>query len=289
MSTLTAQWGSYLELTKPRLSFLAILMGVMGFWLADPWITQKSVFYCLLIGQALLGASAGMLNQYLEIDVDSKMARTSKRPLPMGRLHPSAVLRTGMIVGLLGLAVLLFGTNSVATTMGALTLFLYLSVYTPAKKTDPLSTLIGAIPGALPPLIGYTAAHGRMGAPGWWLFGVVFIWQIPHFLAIAWLYKEQYAKADLPVLPVVDSEDYHTTKQAILYSLVLLPFSLLPLLWRMANTNYYAHGAILLGASMILFSFLLSIQKTPKAARRLFWCSLVYLPLLTLLLILNKP
>jgi heme o synthase len=266
-------------LVKPRIVVLALLMATLGYFLGDPGQLDWSKFLGMLIGTGLVGAAACAFNQHAEIEVDRKMNRTKNRPLPAGRIAPAFALKVGGVMTALGVIILVIFVNTPTAVLGAFTLFSYIAIYTPAKPVSPLSTLIGAVPGALPPLIGYVAGRGTLGAPGLILFGILFLWQIPHFIAIGWLYREDYSRASLPILTVVDSNGELSSKQAILFSLALLPLSLVPTLWGMAGESYFV-GALLLGLLFLFCSFFLAIRKTRFAARTLFIASLVYLPAL---------
>jgi len=266
-------------LSKPRIVVLALLMSTLGYFLGDPGPIDWIRFLGMLLGTGLVGAGACAFNQHAEIEIDRKMNRTKNRPLPAGRMEPALAAKMGWGASLLGTIVLAVFVNSPTAFLGGLTLFAYIAMYTPSKTASPLSTLIGAIPGALPPLIGYAAGRGTINGPGLVLFGILFLWQIPHFLAIGWLYREDYSRASLPILTVVDSNGDLSAKQAVLYSLALIPLTLVPTLWGMAGENYFV-GALALGLLFLFCSFLLAVRKNRMAARTLFLASLFYLPFL---------
>lgn len=283
MTELQARLSDYLEMTKPGICVLAMAMATLGFWLGSPNGIVAVPFLLSLIGIALVGASSGVLNQYIERDLDAQMWRTLNRPLPAGRIKPSHALVFGLVLAVLGEGVLLFGVNPITAVLGAVTLFIYLGVYTPAKRVSSLSTLIGAIPGAMPPLLGWTAAQGQLGAHGLILFAILFIWQIPHFLAIAWIYREDYSRANFPILTVVDHRGGATVRQILLYSIILVPITLIPTVRGLAG-HYYFCGAIFLGLFFLSQGVWLAIHRTKSQARRLFFASIIYLPVLGVLM-----
>lgn len=275
------------ELTKPRICVLALLMTTLGYLLGQKGIFHWPHFIFSLVGTGLVGAGSCIFNQYAEIDVDGKMHRTKNRPLPSGRLAPQVALRVGVATSVVGILLLLEAVNAVTAILGAVTVLLYLGVYTPSKKVSPLSTLIGAIPGAMPPLMGWTAANGNFSSEGFLLFAILFIWQIPHFLAIGWLYREDYGRADMPILSVVDTAGLATSKQVILYSLALLPLTLVPTIWGMTGINYMI-GAFFLNLFFIGFGICLAWQRSKAWARALFIVSILYLPALGFLMVWDR-
>ena len=232
-------FSDHLELAKFRICILALMMATLGYWLGvgsgtfRPWH-----FIVSLLGIALVGVSSGFLNQYLERDVDGKMWRTLNRPLPGERISPGYVLKVGFVVGFLGELILLVFVNPVTAVLGGFTLLFYLGIYTPSKRVSPNSTLIGAIPGALPPLMGWTSSYGMLHWEGFVLFLVLFLWQIPHFLAIAWLYQADYSRAGMPVLPVVDPGGRATARQALFYLVALAFVVALPTYWGLTGRVY---------------------------------------------------
>lgn len=283
MSTLKNFVLPYWEMTKPRICVLALVMAAVGFFLGSPRPVDYVLLTWSMLGIGLLGASSGILNQYMERELDAQMWRTLNRPLPSGRLAPARALWVGWGMAIGGVVVLLFFSNPVTTVLGALTLLFYLGVYTPAKRVSSMSTLVGAIPGAMPPLLGWTAGHGSLGGEGWILFAILFLWQIPHFLAIAMIYKDDYQRAKFPILTVVDPAGFQTSKQIVLYALVLMPLTLVPVAWGTAG-DWYFLGALILGSLFLAFSISLAIRRTLPQARRLFFFSLIYLPLIGFLL-----
>ncbi len=278
------QWISdLLELVKVRIVTLSLAMATLGFVLGSKGSVAPGKLFATLLGLALIGAGCGALNEYLERDIDALMIRTRNRPLPTGRITPKTALLLGIIAAGLGEIVLLFFANPITAVLGALTLFFYLGIYTPSKRVSSTSTLIGAIPGALPPLMGWTAAYGKIAGQGMLLFAILFLWQIPHFLAIAWIYREDYARAGLPMLSVIDEEGIAVAKQVLIYSSVLLPLTLVPSLWGVTG-EYYFFGALLLGAFFLMAGIAMALFRSTLHARRLFLVSIVYLPLLGILM-----
>ena len=213
--------------------------------------------------------------------------RLSITPLPSGRLQPETVLIFGGICSIGGLVLLAWAVNLLTSFLGALTLISYLFIYTPLKRVTWLNTAIGAVPGALPPLMGWTAARGELGGEGWSLFAILFFWQIPHFLAIAWLYRDEYAKAGFVMLPSVDPDGFRTGRQAVSHTLGLVLASLMPAFFGLAGTIYFA-GALLLGMVFLGFAVLFARALTTERARQLFFVSITYLPLLLGLMVLDK-
>lgn len=275
------------EMTKPRICMLALSMAALGYFLGSEGAIRWGRLFWTLTGLAFVGAACGAVNQYLERDIDGMMWRTMSRPLPSGRLKPSTALWIGFITAVLGEIILLSAVNSVTALLGAFTMFFYLGVYTPSKRVSSLSTLIGAIPGALPPLMGWTASYGVVTMEGLLLFAILFLWQVPHFLAIAWIYREDYARARLPILSVVDVEGSETAKQIILYSIVLIPLTLVPSLWGVTGHHYFL-GAFALGLAFLLYGIRLAMQRNHYSARQLFLVSILYLPLLGLLMVWDR-
>jgi protoheme IX farnesyltransferase len=275
------------ELFKMRLTTLVLLTTLVGFYLGSRPPISWGLMLNTLFGTALLAGGASALNQWLEREHDAKMRRTQDRPLPSGRLTADAVLLIGGSCGVLGLVYLALTVNLLTAALGALTIGSYLFVYTPLKRITTLNTVIGAIPGALPPLMGWTAARGEISGGGWCLFAILCFWQLPHFLAIAWMYRDQYAQAGFVMLPVVDPTGERTGRQALSHTLGLLPVSLCPFLFKMAGPFYLA-GALLLGIAFLWCAFQFSRQLTLPRARALFFASIIYLPSLLGLMVLDK-
>lgn len=281
-------WVSVLsDLTKARLTLLVLLTTLVGFYLGTRGETNYLLMLHAVLGTALLASGAAALNQLLEREFDARMHRTQGRPLPTGRLTPEFVLLFGGVCSIAGIIYLALAVNLLTSVLGALTLLTYLFIYTPLKRVTWLNTAVGAIPGAFPPLMGWAAARGELAGGGWALFGILALWQIPHFFAIAWIYRDEYAKAGFVMLPAVDPDGFRTGTQSVSHTLALLPMSLLPFLFNMAGP-YYLAGALVLGAAYAGFAFRFSRQLTLRSARLLFFSSIIYLPLLLTLLVLDK-
>ncbi len=275
------------ELIKARLTFLVLLTTLVGFYVGFSGALDWMLLLHTMLGTALVASGAAALNQFLEREHDAKMRRTEDRPLPSGRMQPNTVLLLGGASGAIGLIYLAVAVNLTTSLLGAITLGSYLFIYTPLKRVTTLNTIVGAIPGALPPLMGWTAARGEITLAGWSLFAILFFWQLPHFLAIAWIYREQYAEAGYMMLPVVDPSGHRTGRQAVSHTLGLLPVSLSPFLFHLAGPVYLC-GALVLGLAYFWFALRFSRQLTLPRARGLFFASILYLPLLLGLMVLDK-
>jgi heme o synthase len=269
----------YLALTKPRLNMLVLATTLAGLYLASPNGVGVAILLHTLVGTALVAGGAAALNQVWERQTDSRMRRTVGRPLPGGRLSVGEATWFGVLAAGVGLAQLAFGVNVMSASVAAATLISYVLVYTPLKLRTSLSTLVGAIPGALPPVIGWAAATGSISLPALVLFGIVFLWQMPHFLAIAWLYRDDYARAGIPLLPVLEPDGRRTGQQALSYAAALWPVSLLPAVVGLAGIAY-AVVATLLGLLFIWLSLRFARERSMAHARTLFLFSIAYLPLL---------
>jgi protoheme IX farnesyltransferase len=279
--------GVLSDLFKARLTMLVLVTTLVGFYVGFQGAMNYALMLHALLGTALVASGAAALNQLLERDLDSRMRRTQTRPLPSGRLTPENVLIIGAICASAGLIYLALAVNLLTALLGAITLGSYLFIYTPLKTKTTLNTAIGAIPGALPPLMGWTAARGDITGEGWSLFAILFFWQLPHFLAIAWIYREEYAKAGFVMLPVVDPEGERTGRQALSHTLGLLPISFCPFLFKLAGPIYF-FGAFALGLIFLWCAFQFARQMTVPRARHLFYASILYLPLLLGLMVLDK-
>lgn len=277
----------YANLFKARLTCLVLLTTLVGFYLGYRGPVDFVLMFHLLVGTAFLASGAAALNQLLERDYDARMHRTQDRPLPSGRLQPQTVLLVGCASALLGLLYLAQAVNVTTSLVGATSLGCYLFVYTPLKRVTWLNTLAGAVPGALPPLMGWTAARGELGSEGLALFAIQAFWQLPHFMAIAWIYREEYARAGFKMLPGVDPAGCRTGRQAVSHTLALLVASLCPFLFNLAGPIYLG-GALVLGLVFVWFAIRFSRQRTVARARQLFYVSLVYLPLLLAVMVLDK-
>ena len=284
---LRSRLGDFYELTKPRMNFLVVVTTMVGYYMAArAWGDWTRVVYTL-VGTALTAAGSSVLNQYAERDLDLLMRRTAKRPLPGRRVRPADALLYGVALSVAGMAVLAFFVNPLTALLGAITLALYVFVYTPAKRRSTICTLIGAVPGAIPPMMGFTAVQGTISLEAFALFAILFFWQMPHFLAIAILYRDDYARGGFQMLPVVDPELHVTGRQIVLYSLSLIPVTLLPALIGMAGVVYFV-AALLLGLAFAGFGVLCARSKSRADARQLFLASIVYLPALLAAMMLNK-
>jgi protoheme IX farnesyltransferase len=275
------------ELIKARLTFLVVLTTLVGFYVGSPGPVDLALLLHAVLGTALVASGAAALNQLLEREYDAKMERTEDRPLPSGRMLPGTVLVFGGVCAASGLIYLALAVNPLTSLLGAATLASYLFIYTPLKRVTSFNTLVGAIPGALPPLMGWTAARGEITMAGWTLFAILFLWQLPHFLAIAWMYREQYSRAGFVMLPSVDPTGERTGRQAVLHALGLLPIGLAPFLLRLAGPVYLV-AALGLGLAYFWFAIQFSRQLTVSRARQLFFMSIIYLPLLLGVMVWDK-
>jgi protoheme IX farnesyltransferase len=277
--------ADYVELTKPRVAVLVLFTVAAGAWLAGRADLDLLLLVHTVTATALVAAGASALNQLLERHSDARMRRTENRPLPTGRLQPLEVLLFGLGLGAAGLAYLGLATRQpLAVLVAAVTFVLYAFVYTPLKRLTTLNTLVGAVPGALPPVIGWTAVRGTLAPEAGVLFAVLFLWQVPHFLAIAWIYREEYARAGLCMLPVADPEGKITGRQMVLYCLALVLVSLLPVFAGQAGLVYLT-GALLLGVVFLRHTLGFLMDVSNVRARRVLRASLLYLPLLLALLL----
>lgn len=275
-STMLSDLG---ELSKARLSMLVLLTTLVGFLLGWHGPMDYTLLAATLLGTALSAAGASALNQWIERDLDALMPRTSERPLPARRMHPFDALLFGLLCCGSGVAILALLVNGLTAFLSLLTIVIYAVAYTPLKKASELNTLVGAVPGALPPMIGWTAATGHAGLGGWVLFLILWFWQMPHFLAIAWLYRDQYAAAGFRMISTRDPEGWATAWHSLIYSAALLAVSLLPGLFGFASSAYF-FAALAFGASMIFLAGDFVRTRGDGAARRLFFASILYLPLL---------
>jgi len=277
----------YLDLFKARLTFLVLLTTLVGFYVGSRGPLDYLLLLHTILGTALVASGASALNQLWEQTYDARMRRTQDRPLPSGRLLPQTVLLVGCSSSVAGLVYLALAVNPLTSLLGAVTLIAYLFVYTPLKRVTWLNTAVGAIPGGLPPLMGWTATRGQLNAEGWVLFGILALWQIPHFMAIAWMYRDEYAKAGFKMLPVLDPLGHRTGRQAVIHAWGLLALSVFPFLLKLAGPLYLT-GALVLGVAFLGCAIQFSRQLTLSRARQLFFASIVYLPLLLGLMVLDK-
>ena len=281
-------WTSvFADLVKLRLTTLVLLTTLVGFYLGARGAMNFILMFHALAATALVAAGASALNQLLEREYDAKMRRTQSRPLPSGRMQPTTVMIFGGVCSVAGLVYLALAVNLLTSVLGAVTLVSYLFIYTPLKRVTWLNTAIGAVPGAFPPLMGWTAARGELTGEGWALFAILFFWQMPHFFAIAWIYRDEYARAGFKMLPGIDPEGWRTAQQSVSNTLALLAVSLFPFVFKMAGTIYLA-GAILLGGGFLWCAIQFSRQLTLGRARKLFFASIIYLPLLLALMVWDK-
>jgi protoheme IX farnesyltransferase len=287
-------WAVLVDLIKARLTTLVLLTTYVGFYMGERGPMDFALMFHALAGTALVAAGASALNQLLEREYDAKMRRTQNRPLPSGQLEPVTVMIFGGVCATAGLLYLALAANLLTSVIGAVTLISYLFIYTPLKRVTWLNTAIGALPGALPPVMGWTAARGELTGEGWALFAILAFWQMPHFFSIAWIYRDEYAKAGFKMLPVVDPDGCRTGQQAVSHALALLFVSLCPFVFKMAGVFYLA-GALVLGAGYLWFAFqflrqlrFARAELTLVRARQLFLASIIYLPLLLAVMVLDK-
>jgi protoheme IX farnesyltransferase len=282
--------SDYWALTKPEINFLIAFTAAAGFWMAAPdpisdfpW---ASLFHAIL-GTVLVSSGAATLNQLIESRFDVQMRRTARRPVASGRIAPISAQWFGIVLSVVGAIYLAIATTPLASVLSILTLLGYLFVYTPLKRKTPLCTLIGAIPGAMPPLIGWAAVGGHLAADAWVLFAIVFLWQFPHFMSIAWMYREDYTRAGYLVLPAGDRKENFVTWQSLLPTLGLFVAAIAPALSGQSGIVYFV-GALILGGIFLYYSGRFAIQRSVICARQLLFASILYLPVLFVLLALGK-
>jgi protoheme IX farnesyltransferase len=291
----------YIELTKPRITWLILMSTGVGYFFglkrdffdAATFIQATgspgwTLLLHTLLGTGLIASGTAALNQWYERDADQLMRRTSGRPLPAGKMTAKKALIFGIVLATLGFAELALGVNLLSALLGLFTLGSYLFVYTPLKQRSHLSTVIGALPGAMPPLMGYAASHGSLTPEAWTLFAILFIWQFPHFLAIAWMYREDYARAGIQMLPVVEPDGMSTGRQIILYASTLIPVSLFPVLLGMSG-RIYLIGALLLGGWFLYTGVRVAFDLTNVRARQVLLASIIYLPAIYGLMVFDRP
>jgi len=277
----------YSDLIKARLTALVVLTTLVGFYLGSVNHVNYLLMIHAVLGTAMVASGAAALNQLIEREHDAKMRRTKNRPLPSGRLQPTTVMVFGGVCSCLGLLYLALAVNLTTSVIGAISLLSYVFIYTPLKRMTWLNTAVGAVPGALPPLMGWTAARGELSHQGWALFAILAFWQLPHFFAIAWMYREEYAKAGFKMLPVIDPDGHRTGRQAVSHTLGLLPVSLCPFIFHMTGAIYLA-SALILGFVFLWYSIQFARHLTIPRARQLFFVSILYLPLLLVMMVLDK-
>jgi protoheme IX farnesyltransferase len=286
----------YLELTKPRITWLILMSAGVGYFFGlspvggpvhmlrnvDPWSLLNT-----LLGIALVASGTATLNQWWEREADGRMRRTARRPLPSGRVSPAAALAFGIAISLAGFVELCVMVNVLAAELALFTLVSYLVVYTPLKRRHWLCTAVGAVPGAMPPVIGYAAAQGSVELTALLLFAILFFWQFPHFYAIAWMYREDYARAGIRMLPVVERTFRRTTIQMLLFAILLIPVSVAPSIFAITG-RAYAGVALILGAWFLHANLGVAHQRTSTRARGVFIASIGYLPLLYGVMVLDR-
>ena len=286
-SSAKARVGAYLELTKPRITFLIVLTSAAGFALGSRGAVNYLLLAHALVGIGLLSSGIATLNQFIERDLDGLMRRTADRPLPSGRLLPFEALWFGVVLTLMAELYLALFVNTLTALLGLTVITGYLFVYTPLKTRTSLSTALGAFPGAMPPLMGWAAARGEIDVSAWVLFAILFLWQFPHFLAIAWMYREDYGRAGIRMLPVVEPDGRVTGQQIIAYALMLVPVSLLPTALGISGKIYLVAAAVL-SLLFLASSIRAAISKSNQHARQLLLASVLYLPLLFGVMVLNR-
>jgi protoheme IX farnesyltransferase len=279
--------ADFLELAKPRVVLMVLVTAFVGFYLGSDTAPNYLRLLQTLFGTALAAGGTLALNQYLERDIDALMERTRRRPVPDGRVQPVEALWFGVLVTLAGLVYLAIAVNFISASVTALITVCYLLLYTPMKPRSSLCMLVGAVPGALPPVVGWAAARGDFDIAAWVLFAIMFLWQVPHTLAIARLYREDYAKAGIQFLPVIDPDGNSTNRQIVSHCAALLVVSLLPTLLGSAGQIYFA-VAFLLGIGFLASGIRLAMESTLGRARRLLYASLIYLPALLLVMALDR-
>ena len=284
VSAVPSRSNDLVALAKPRLNLLVVVSAVAGYVMASGDTHDVWRLLSMTVGTALVAGGASAFNQIMERGPDALMQRTRLRPMPDGRLAPREAWMFGAALTLAGLGILAVGANLLSALVAFVTMASYAAVYTPLKRYSSFATVVGAIPGALPPVIGWAAALDELSQGAWVLFGILFLWQLPHFLAIAWIYREDYARAGFPMLPVIDADGRSTGRQAVVYALALLPLSLAPTLVGMAGPIYFG-GALVLSLAFVALSIRFGISRSVPDARRLFFGSIIYLPLLWMLMI----
>lgn len=278
--------ADYIELTKPRINIMVLVTSALGYLLGGMGKAPLSGLALVLLGTALTCGGAAALNNYLERDSDSKMKRTANRPVSSGRIPPGEALGFGVALVLVGTAILACFVNVLTAFLAILSAFLYALVYTPLKRVTWLNTFIGAFPGAMPPLGGWAAATGTLDIGAWAIFLILFIWQHPHFFAIAWMYREDYRRGGLKMLPTLEETGERTFRQILIYSLLLVPASVLPFFLGMSGYIYLV-GSLILSIGMLVPGIVVWRNHSTQSARRVLHASIIYLPLLLVLVVLD--
>lgn len=277
----------YIALTKPRITWLILMSTGMGYYFGLTGALDLLALFHTIVGTGLIASGTAALNQWYERDADARMRRTDHRPLPSGAISERNAFWFGILLSVLGFAELGVGVNWLSAGLGLFTLLSYLCLYTPLKRVSPVSTTIGAVPGAMPPLIGFAAASGTLTAEAWVLYAILFLWQFPHFYAIAWMYREDYERAGIKMLPVVEPDGDSTVRQMLLFSALLIPVSLAPRYLGMTG-NLYVAGTLAAGIAFVAACVKMSNDRSLLRARSVLLASVVYLPVLYGLLLLDR-
>jgi len=278
----------YIALTKPRITWLILMSTGMGYFFGLTGAIHVWALLHTILGTGLIASGTAALNQWYERDADARMRRTDQRPLPAGQRAPRNAFLFGFALSVLGFVELGLGVNWLSAGLGLFTLVTYLGIYTPLKQISPVSTTLGAIPGAMPPLIGFAAASGTLTAEAWVLYAILFVWQFPHFYAIAWMYREDYERAGIKMLPVVEPDGDSTVRQMLFFSALLIPVSLAPRYLDMTG-NFYVAGTLAAGVAFVAACVRMSKDRTILKARSVLLVSVIYLPVLYGLLLLDRP
>jgi protoheme IX farnesyltransferase len=278
----------YIALTKPRITWLILMSTGMGYYFGLTGALDWWALLHTIVGTGLIASGTAALNQWYESDADARMRRTDHRPIPAGIISSRNAFLFGVLLSVLGFAELGLGVNWLSAGLGLFTLLSYLCLYTPLKRVSPVSTTVGAVPGAMPPLIGFAAASGTLTAEAWILYAILFLWQFPHFYAIAWMYREDYERAGIRMLPVVEPDGESTVRQMMAFSLILIPVSLIPRYLDMTG-NLYVAGTLAAGIAFVAACARMSKDRTLLRARSVLLASVVYLPVLYGLLLLDRP
>jgi heme o synthase len=277
----------FLELTKPRITALILICTAVGYSFGCRTSLRFLILVHVLLGTALMASGTSALNQWYEADSDARMRRTRERPIPAGRMKRSHAFAFGALLSIAGFAELWFGTNAFAAALGLFTLLSYMLVYTPLKQRSPVCTTVGALPGAMPPLIGYAAASGGLDAAALALFLILFVWQFPHFYAIAWMYREDYARGGIRMLPVIEPDGESTARRIVACSVLLIPISFVPRLLGMTG-SIYATAAVVAGLGLLYFGVRLGRERTFARARQVLLASVLYLPVLLAVMVIDR-
>ncbi|MGB3563374.1 MAG: heme o synthase [Thermoanaerobaculia bacterium] len=285
--SLGVRMADMVELTKPRITLMVVVTAGIGLLLASGGRVPMATVLHALFGTGLVAAGSAALNHVLERDIDALMRRTANRPLPAGRMDPDLALTIGVGLAVAGLVELTLGVNLLTALLGAAALAGYLFVYTPLKKISPLATVVGAVPGAIPPMMGWAAVTESLDPGAWALFAILFLWQLPHFLAIAWMCREDYARAGFPMLPVIQPDGRSTARQMVLYGAALLPVSLLPSALGLTGSTYFL-GAMGLGLFFLAMCVAFAVSLSALAARRVLLTSVLYLPAVLAVMVLDR-